>query len=171
MPYAQAIDMHPVAAIHSPAGLGGYRTKNGFEWMASVRAPSTDTRYVFVVSHGSFCGAAERDLKAGMQAWKLAEATKQWRRHIFNPRSSADVNMLTETVEATLDFVLEFGPESLSLKSIQNSLVQAEHLAALLRASSTWRNKIPGWSEALVAAVAAVKSAGQDPEDVLFGMV
>jgi hypothetical protein len=171
MPYDQAIDMRPAAVVHSPSGLGAYRPSLIVGWKESVRAPDTNTHYVFVVNHGSYGNVAPLELKAGMKAWKMADATNQWRRHMFDPLAPSHVDALTETVEATLDFIAEFGPETLSLQGIQYNFVQAEHLAAVLRASSTWRDRVPGWSDALVAAVAAVQTAGHDPKDVLFGMV
>jgi hypothetical protein len=119
----------------------------------------------------SFSEVAALDLKTGRRTFDMAEATRQWRRHVFNPYASSSVDALTATVEAAFDFVSEFGPESLSLREIQGKLVQPEHLAALLRATSTWRDQIPGWADALNAAAVAVKSAGMDSEDVLFGMI
>ncbi len=171
MLYDPAIDARPVAEIHSPSGLGAYRPGLVLGWRTSVCSPSTNTQYVYVLQDRSFAGVAEVDLIAGMRTWKVSEATKQWQRHVFDPQASTHVDALTETVEATLDFIIEFGPEAFALTAVRDEFVQAEHLAALLRASSTWRDQIPGWNDALLAAVLAVNSSGQDPEDVLFGMV
>lgn len=167
----QAFDIHPIIEVHSPSGLAPYRPPQPLGWRESVRGPGTDTRYIAVVSHGSFGKVGELDLMVGMQAWKMAAATKKWSVHVLNPHAAADVDTLTETVEAILDFVFQFGPNSLSLKEIKYNFVQPEHLAAILRSTSTWRNQVDGWNDALEIAIAATKSAGLDPNDVLFGMV
>jgi hypothetical protein len=171
MHYDQAIDMRPTAEVQSPSGLGNYRPNLIIGWKDSVRAPDTNTRYFLLVSHGSFGNIAPLQLKAGMEAWKMTDANYQWRRQVFDPMAPNHVDALTETVEATLDYIAEFGPQTLDLQGVQNNFVHAEHLAAVLRASSTWSDQVPGWNDALRAAVAAVKSSGQDPKDVLFGMV
>ena len=171
MHYAPTPDMHPVAEVRSPAGLGAYRQGVALGRIETVRGPETNSPYVVMFKHGSFGDMAQFDLMTGMMAWKQASANEQWRRLVLDPRAAAHVDALTQTVEAGLDFIAEFGPGSLSLAGLDQASVQCEHLAALLRATSTWRDSIPGWNEALNVARAAVDSAGLDPEDVLFGMV
>lgn len=171
MPYSQEVNLPPGTTLYSPSGLSAYWSTSNIAGLGSIRAPETNTQFIAVTSYGSFGDLAHLYIRAGLEAWKMAEANSRWSKYVLNPLAETDVDTLTETVEATLDFIEEFGPERLSLQGIPYNFVQPEHLAALLRASSTWRDSVPGWSEALMSAATAVESAGGDPEDVLFGMV
>lgn len=91
--------------------------------------------------------------------------------HVLNVRASTDVDALTQTTDAVLDAVLELGPENISLFGLQPARVNGEHLAALLRMSLTWKDVVPGWADALVIARASIELSGEDPEDILFGMI
>jgi hypothetical protein len=104
-------------------------------------------------------------------AAKLAALVTLWQRHVLNPAASVDVDALTETVEAAMDVIFEFGPGALSLVGLKPEAVQGEHLATLLRASSSWRNQIPGWDAALAVDIEALRRAGTEPKDALFGMI
>ena len=163
--------MHPVAEVRSPAGLSSYRQGVALGRIETVRGRETNSSYVVMFKHGSFGDMVQFDLMTAMTAWKQASGNQQWRRLVLDRHAATHIDALTETVEAGLDFIAEFGPGSLSLAGLDQASVQCEHLAALLRATSTWRASIPGWDEALTVARAAVDSAGLDPEDVLFGMV
>lgn len=160
-----------LAPVISRSGSGAYFQEVVIDKMESVRAPMTNTHYAFVFKHGSFGDVQHFALMKGMKAWKLALANEQWQRHVFDPSSPSNVDSLTDTVEAVLDFIAEFGPSSIALSGFQPTAVQGEHLAALLRASSTWRDEIPGWHDALGVARAAIELAGLDPNDALFGMI
>lgn len=135
--------------------------------MELVRAPKTNSEYWRVLAYGS-SGKVEE--VASMKSYRLAAGAKKWQRHVFDPHALADVDALTETVEATLDFISEFGPTVLSLEHIRSNSVQCEHLAAVLRASSSWSDDVLGWRSALEVAKQAVLAAGLDPDDVLYGM-
>lgn len=159
----------PQVVIHSPAGLGNYAGTNIRDaWMELVRAPNTNSEYWRVLTHGS-SGKVEE--LARMTSYRLAAGAKKWQRHVLDPHALADVDALTETVEATLDFISEFGPTVLSLENIRSNSVQCEHLAAVLRASSSWSDEVPGWRAALEVSKQAVVAAGLDPNDVLYGMI
>lgn len=172
MHYALSPDVHPAVELTIPANLGGYRQRLPiFGIDMTVLGPTTCEAYVFDFKLGSFADKSQLELMLGMTAWKQASANERWRRYVVDPRASANVDALTETVEGVLDFIGEFGPGTLALGGLRSDTVHCEHLAALLRATSTWRDEIPGWSNALDVTRAAVESAGLDPEDVLFGMV
>ena len=94
-----------------------------------------------------------------------------WQDHLLNPDSSVDVDAITDTVEGVLDQIADQGPESINLKEILSQPFQLEHLAAVLRVSSAWRNAIPDWDYALLVVECAIISAGLDPQDLLFGMI
>jgi hypothetical protein len=155
--------------IQSPAGLGNYAsTAFRDACMDVVRAPNTHGEYCWVFTHASSGEVVEM---ASRKSYRLAAAAKKWQRYVLDPHAIADVDALTETVEATLDFISEFGPSVLSLEGIRSESVQCEHLAAVLRASSTWRDEVPGWSKAVDVSRAAALAADLDPNDVLYGMI
>lgn len=171
MHYAQFDSMQSVSALHSPAGLCSYKHGMTFGPKVSIKGPVTNSPYVVKIEHGSFGDVTQLELMLGAKVWRQASAGEQWKRHVFNSNAAADVDALTETVEAGLDYIAEFGSKSLALTGLRAHDVQCEHLAALLRATSTWRNEIPGWYQALTTAKLAVELARLDPEDVLFGMI
>ena len=123
----------------------------------------------FVV--GSYSDISNAQLKDVITVDKKTVAMVSIFRFISNPDSSSGVDELSKTVEAGLDFVNEFGPDSLVLSGLNPQDVNAEHLAALLRATSSWRTNIQGWVEALSVASDAAVASGLEPKDVLFGMI
>lgn len=139
--------------------------------MESVRAPETQNYYIQKFKHGSFGDAAQLSLLLQMMDWKQNVAVEKIGRHLFNRHASVDVDTLTETVEAVLDAVAEFGPSVLKLQNLHEENVQGEHLAALLRVTSTWQYEVENWDYALGVAKKAVILAGDDPEDIMFGMI
>lgn len=171
MHLTRSSDFYDVAELKSPFGYRVYRHEAALGLMESVRAPETQNHFVQKFRHASFADAAQQGLIKQVLGWKEAKATEKWRRYVFNPQSSADVDALTETVEAVLDAVSEFGPSVLKINGLRAKNVNGEHLAALLRVSSTWQNDIAGWSEALSIAVEAVSQSGADPDDIFFGMI
>jgi hypothetical protein len=169
--YADSPSMFSVAEVRSREGRAPYSQDMAFEPLTSVRGPETNRPYVAGFAQGSFGDATQLSAMSIMDAWKRIAATERWRRFVVDRASSTDVDALTETVEAVLDFIAEFGPGALSLGGMNRDRVQCEHLAALLRATSSWRANIPGWYDALNLARAASADAGLDAEDILFGMI
>ena len=94
-----------------------------------------------------------------------------WQIHLLNPDSSVDVDAITDTVEGVLDQIADQGSESINLKEILSQPFQPEHLAAVLRVSYTWKNKILDWDYALLVVEHAIINSGLDPQDLLFGMI
>lgn len=90
--------------------------------------------------------------------------------HLLNPQAPADVDSLTSTVKAVLDLVAKEGVSALNLSGLMAHGVHCEHLASVLRATFAWKEEVPGWHEALGVARAACALAGEQAEDVLFGM-
>lgn len=164
-------DFHDVAAVKSPSSNHQYRQQFALGLMEPVRAPATQNHFVQKFRHATFGDAAQLGLLQQITVWKQTVAIEKWGKNVFNPHASADVDALTETVEAVLDAVTEFGPSVIKLNGLIAKNVQCEHLAALLRVSSTWQGEITGWNEALVIANDAVVLSGADPQDILFGMI
>lgn len=122
---------------------------------------STDISYDF-----------EREFaKLAEKAAEQATLAGRWKKHVLNPNAPSDVDTLTETVEAVMDYVAEFGPGSLDLSGLNPADVHCEHLASVLRATSYWQTEIPEWTDALMVASDACKHSGHEVHDVLFGMI
>jgi hypothetical protein len=159
----------PHVVIQSPAGLGQYSISEIPDAeMELVRAPNTNGIYWRVIAHGS-SGKVEELVH--QKTYRLGAAIKKWQRYLLDPNAPADVDALTETVEAALEMIAEFGPNAFSLEGVQVGSAQCEHLAAVLRASSSWSDDVPGWSSALEVARQSALAAGLEPEDVLYGMI
>ncbi|WP_322061986.1 hypothetical protein [Paraburkholderia sp. J63] len=97
--------------------------------------------------------------------------TEKWQHNVLNPEASADVDDLSETVDAVYEGIDIFGPSFISLAHLDPRSVQGEHLAATLRATFPWRHEVTGWDEALEVAREALGYAGADPDDALYGLV
>jgi hypothetical protein len=160
-------DIDSYAATMGTGLQSEYRMYAPYEPMR-VQSPKSHEYYFEVMQVGSFADTSGLKHAIWMQ---LGELTQRWQRQVLDATASTDVDALTETVEATLELVEKFGPQSLALESIVGERVQVEHLAAVLRASSYWRNTIPSWAPAKDWAVMATVAAGYDPDDVLYGML
>lgn len=101
----------------------------------------------------------------------IAESTSKWKELLFNANSVADLDALTETVDALFDSIEEFGPAVVDLRGLVSTKIQPDHLAAILRATATVHDQVPGWAAALKVAEEAFVSLGQDPGDALFGLI
>ena len=94
-----------------------------------------------------------------------------WKRYLFDINASTDVDTISETVESVFESLARDGPSAIDLTTISASQVNGEHLAALLRATSSWRDQIPGWDRALIVASKALELANVDPKAALAGML
>jgi hypothetical protein len=101
----------------------------------------------------------------------MAESTKKWKYLLLNPNSAADLDALTETVDSLFDSIEDFGAAAVDLRGLDAAQVQPDHLAAILRATATVHDQVPGWAVALKVAEDAFVSLGQDPGDALFGLI
>ena len=153
---------------------------------STVGGSLTDAVDVFLTSSGAKIGLhgvryvpnvrIQRDFKSigtltrGPGRWSGVLVADKWRKNVLDLGAATDVDALTETVESVLDVVAEFGPGFLVFRNLSPSNVQVEHLAAALRASSSWKDEIASWDDALQVAKAAADLSNIDPGDVLFGM-
>lgn len=167
----RSTNSYDIGEAKSPSGRGNYRPKAALVFMEPIRAPDSQHRFIQKFRYASFADAAQQGLVQQVADWEKAIATARWKKYVFDPHASADIDRLTETVEAVLDALAEFGPSVLTLNYLQTQNIHGEHLAALLRVSSTWQNEIAGWNEALNIASDAVSLSGADPKDILFGMI
>ena len=108
---------------------------------------------------------------AQAMAHKVLPEKNSWQKYVFDPHAPTDVDSLTETVEAALDRLAAYGLDGMNFHGMDPNNVQGEHLAAVLRATSTWKESLPGWRSALKVAELALVREGVDPKDALFGMI
>lgn len=98
------------------------------------------------------------------------KSSPRWLRDVMNPRASSTVDALTFTVEAALAHLSSKGASRMTIPMLDPADVHCEHLAAVLRATSSWKEEIRGWRAGRDAAMVACLVAGEDPDDVLFGL-
>mgnify|MGYP003412424189 FL=1 len=91
----------------------------------------------------------------------------------FISKSNKDtsVDNLTKTAESAFAWLLLNGISNLDLSGLIPEEVNAEHLALLLRVTSTFKDSIEGWHDALEVAQISVTLASLDPTDILFGLI
>lgn len=90
----------------------------------------------------------------------------------FISKSNKDtsVDNLTKTAEGTLGLLLN-GVSNVDLSGLVPEDINCEHLALVLRMTSTFKDNIEGWHDALEVAQTAATIASIDPTDVLFGLI
>lgn len=105
------------------------------------------------------------------QAKAIAAFSVYWKKFLMDPRASVDVDAISESIDHIYEAIDQFGPGGIDLNNLRAQDVNGEHLAAILRATSSWKTLVPGWIDALQVAAAALKIANVDAEDALFGLV
>lgn len=170
-------------SVHAPEGIAaeaflgeplrGFYAPYRPETLAETRVRVLGTGHHYVLKHdqGSYSDISNINLQLVKLMSFQAGAAERWKEHVLDSNASSDVDSLSETVAHTLDYVAEFGPGALDLRGLTPAGVQCEHLASVLRATTLWQDRIPGWHEALAIAQDACTLAGQNIDDVLFGMV
>lgn len=94
-----------------------------------------------------------------------------WKKCVFDPSAPTDVDAIALTIHNTFQALSKYGPKAIDLRYLAVSYVNGEHLASVLRATSTWQDQVPGWRPALWIAASALQQAGIDPKDALAGMI
>lgn len=91
----------------------------------------------------------------------------------FISKSNKDtsVDSLTKTAESALGWLLLNGVSHLDLSGLVPEDVNCEHLALILRMTSTFKDSVEGWHDALSVAQTAASIANLNPSDVLFGLI
>lgn len=118
-----------------------------------------------------FCDTTAYKVEQLRLAAKITEAKREWSRYLLDPKSSVDVDQISETVDHLYDAVFEYGPAAIDLRGLFPDAVNGEHLAAILRATSAWSNSVLGWTPALKVAEQALRLNKQNPYDALVGLV
>lgn len=165
-------EIKDVVQINSPFNVGSCHYVIEYLIQEPIKTATHSARYIFKeIENRSIGDVEEIGFGRQLRGYKEAVSMAQWSKHLCNRFAPANVEALAETLEAVLDAVAEFGPSSLKLNNLDPAEIQAEHLAAILRMCSSWRRDVVGWSEALEIAISAIKLAGEDPRDILFGML
>lgn len=93
-----------------------------------------------------------------------------WKHFLLDPAAPVDVDAISETVDFIFEAITQFGPGAIDLTRLSAERVNGEHLAAILRVTSSWKSRIPGWAAALMVAKESLVLAGSDPSDALIGL-
>lgn len=83
--------------------------------------------------------------------------------------AEASVDDLATTADRAIDFIESHGAHLLDLTGLSES-AHPEHLALLLRASSSWKNEVAGWGQALELVRTKAPMYGLAASEVLFGL-
>jgi len=121
-----------------------------------------------IVVFGNTDGFGDNKSKDHQASLKIQE---KWKKYLLDPSSPVDVDSISETIEYIYDQISTNGPESIDLNGLDAHKVNGEHLAAILRASSMWKNSVSGWSAAITVSFDALVLAEEDPLDALAGLI
>lgn len=89
---------------------------------------------------------------------------------VMDPAARDDVDAIAQTVDSVLELCCLGRFDQLDFSRLDPAACHPVHLAAALRASSYFCDKLPSWRSALGVARAACLARGIDPDDALFGM-
>ncbi len=112
-----------------------------------------------------------RDEFIKIQVKAVEESTHEWNKYLTDVNAPVDVDALTETIGYVFQTMHKYGAGAVNLCNVQSSSVNGEHLAAILRATSSVKNFTPGWTNALEVAKTALSNQGVVVEDALFGLI
>ena len=129
----------------------------------------TERSNIAVLGKHKFFRAIEFERKGILVA--IYQANSAWQVHLHNNESSTTVDSIAETIDGVFDAIEKFGPAVIELRNLEPGKIEPEHLAAILRATATIHDQIPGWASALDIAKRSFQSLGHDPSDALFGLI
>jgi hypothetical protein len=93
-----------------------------------------------------------------------------WHVNLFDRYASNDALALSKTTKPLIRALLKGGPESIDLRNLDINKVNGMHLAVILRATSSKRDSVPGWREALTLARAALLRDNINANNALIGL-
>jgi hypothetical protein len=94
-----------------------------------------------------------------------------WKNNVLNPLSLTGVDDITDTVNSIFDTISESGYKAVDLRGIEFYNVNYEHLVAILRATSSFKESIPGWYEALHFVKKTLDQKNTSTQDILYGLI
>lgn len=93
-----------------------------------------------------------------------------WKQNILDLNKTTDVDSISETIDSVFDTFEKEGYLGIDLCFVKSDGVNTEHLAGVLRATSSVNGNIQGWKHALSICYVSAQKNGYDPDDVLFGL-
>lgn len=170
----------PVSAVFPPAILSPYseRPRKGGVLVptGNVRKTLTNARFSidpFLTERQqtSFLDSHAYSAEQAKSRGEIDEISMNWKRHLLDLRAPADVDALSETIDAIYDAIDRFGPGAINLATLPPATINGEHLAAILRATFAFQNQIPGWAHARGLAIHALQNANIAIDDALAGLL
>jgi len=90
---------------------------------------------------------------------------------ISKNNKDTSIDNLTKTAESALGWLIVNGVSHLDLSGLIPEDINCEHLALILRMTSTFKDSIIGWDDAITVAQTAATLSNLDPTDILFGLI
>jgi hypothetical protein len=164
-------ESRPLHAIQARASQGFYQSHLNLGQLVTAPIGDAEFQWLPIYHHGTTDDVQDQYIEEVMEVPARIFATQKWRRLVLDPRSSVDVDAISETVDAVYEAIDTYGSSFISFENLDPQTVQGEHLAAALRATSPWRAEVPGWHSALGVAKAALTNSGVSPDDALYGLI
>ena len=101
----------------------------------------------------------------------MIESHETWRDNVLGTEMGRTAQALTSTARSVFQVLFDLGPEGMDFTGFVPSKVSPIHLCTALRATSRWRNTIPGWHEAAQVAYNACLLHGLDPKAATSGLL
>jgi hypothetical protein len=95
----------------------------------------------------------------------------QWKKRLLDREAPVSANALTSTVKPVFHALSSLGAEAIDLRNLPVEQVNGVHLAVVLRATLSFKERTPGWEEALQVARAALQRDRIDENDALIGLI
>jgi hypothetical protein len=142
--------------------------------MKSTSSAAASARGLAVISNA--VEVSQADMPTFRAEWTSRKEAAQhveelWKSFVIEKHAPVDTDSVAETIDRVFQMAYRFGPSSVDFRGMDSSKVNGEHLAAALRAASSFKHLALGWSNALRVAKEAILVEGGDPSDSLLGMI
>jgi hypothetical protein len=105
------------------------------------------------------------------QMEEVTSSLRKWDLYLTDINAPVDVNAIAKTLDLVFEAMNKYGAGAVDLCNLHAPNINGEHLAAILRATSSIKNLIPGWANALNVAKTALTNQHIEIEDALFGLI
>ncbi len=157
----RVVKQHAVIFVASNRPSG--KTLSGVEIKVILGRAELDNRSFFDTdTYSRECIKSANDIEA---------LSVRWKTNLTNPAVAADVDSISETIDAIYEVIGQFGPGAINLRSTLDGQINAAHLASILRATFQIRSDISGWNTARDKAKQLLPLAGIDVNDALAGLL
>ena len=98
--------------------------------------------------------------------------SQQWKRLVLDKRADVTSKALTATVKPLFQVMTNYGVAAIDLEDLPDADgINGVHLAVVLRATFSYRDRTRGWDSALCKARKALSRDGIDEKDALVGLI